>query len=77
MHVESIDEADPASRPIESVLLRWVPEAAAADDPPWRRRARRVAIGVGILMILVLGAWFTLRAKQHLGRGRAPIEQVP
>ncbi len=77
LHVESVEEADPASRPLQAVLLRWVPEASARPESAWQRRGRRVAIGSGILLVMVLGIWFTLRAREHLGRGRPPIQQVP
>jgi len=89
LEVEAIEEADPAGRPVASPLLRYVgPSTADAAAPPtadgvserramWRRRGRLALVGVGCAAVLAAGVWFTLRAREHLGRGRPPVQGMP
>jgi hypothetical protein len=72
---EAVVEADAAARPLESLLMR-VP---APEMPPGKasRRLALAAAGVGIAMVIFLAFLWTMRAREHLGRGRPPIQQLP
>lgn len=87
LEVEAIEEADPEGRPEACPLLRYV-RPAEGDGPPtadgvaagravWRRRARLALVGVGCAGVVAAGVWFTLRAREHLGRGRPPVQGMP
>lgn len=93
LEVEAIEEADPAGRPVASPLLRYIgPSGSDGAAPPtapptaegvserralWRRRGRLALAGVGCAAVLAAGVWFTLRAREHLGRGRPPVQGMP
>ncbi|MBA4027848.1 MAG: hypothetical protein C0475_01650 [Planctomyces sp.] len=56
-----------------AVLVARAPEAdARAPLTPLARRARRIALGLGLgialTALLLVGAWFVSRAREHLDR---------
>jgi hypothetical protein len=75
LEAEQIEEADELKRPADALLMR-VP-APPPEAGPLRRRLLLMLLGVGLAIVLILGFLFTMKAREHLGKGRPPVQQLP
>jgi uncharacterized protein involved in exopolysaccharide biosynthesis len=75
LNAERLEQAVESERPADVLMMR-VPEPAP-EEPALRRRVRLLLLGLLLGLVVILGILFTLKAREHLGRGRPPMQHVP
>lgn len=66
--VERVGPIAEADLPADAPRQRVRPAAPPRVVPPWQRRARLVAVGLGLGLLAILAVLFVHRARQHLTR---------